>query len=337
MAVRQPGFTRASSLGPIAEVVDWQGASIARLLNDVDLPLALLDAPETLLPLREQFRLLERAARATGEAHFGARLGQQVRMRELSAFGRWVSEAATLAAAIERAHRGLNAMLQTSTVVELKRVGDRMTWSIEFLDPECDGRYQNELLGASYMIDCVRFFAGAGWAPDYVLTTAPRGDTKSELEEIFRAEVSTGHAVTTIAFDPALLACGGARGVAAGPAWAGDDEPPLPSDADAGSAIAAVMSLALTERAPRLEWVAAKLGLSPRSLQRKLQVAGSSYHALLEDVMRQRATRLVADTSTSIVEIALMLGYSDQAHFTRAFRRWTGHAPGAYRAQIGAR
>jgi AraC-like DNA-binding protein len=333
MAVRQSGFTRASSLGPIAQFIGAQGASIERLLQDVDLPSALLDSPETLLPLREQFRLLERSARATGDAHFGARLGQHVQVRGLSAFGKWVSEAPTLSGAIHRSEQGLNAMLQTATELQLVRRGPLAYWSIEFLDPECDGRYQNELLGISYLIDCVRAFAGLRWTPNLVLTTAPRGTSKADLETIFRAEVSTGHRVTTVVFDARLLA---AQNVCAIPNAARRDadiggEPPVPGDEDIPGAIAAVVSLALQEGPPRLEWIAAKLGLSPRSLQRKLGDSGTSYLEVLERVLCSRARSLIGTTRTPIIEIALSLGYSDPAHFSRAFKRWTGATPSAYR------
>jgi hypothetical protein len=121
MAQRQSGFTRASSLGPISEVIEWQGGSIARVLKAVDLPFALLERHEILVPLREQFRLLERAARDTGDPHFGARLGQNVRVQNLHAFGKWVSEAESVDDAIGRAMHGLNSMLQTSTVLALTR------------------------------------------------------------------------------------------------------------------------------------------------------------------------------------------------------------------------
>ena len=164
MSRRQSGFTRASSLGPIADVLGRQGGSILRVLKDVDLPVALLEAPEMLVPLREQFRLLERAARTTGDPEFGARLGRDVRIKKLSAFGKWVSEADDLNGAIDRSKRGLNRMLQSSTELTLTFVGATAQWSIEFLDPECEGRYHNELLGLGYMIDAVRVYAGRDWA-----------------------------------------------------------------------------------------------------------------------------------------------------------------------------
>jgi AraC-like DNA-binding protein len=338
MPSRQSGFTRSSALGPIASVVEGLGGSIGRIMQDVDLPLALLERRELVVPLREQFRLLERAARATGDDHFGARLGSHVKARELNAFGRWVCAAPTLAEGIDRSATGIATMLQTSTLLELKVRDGVATWSIEFLDPECDGRYHNELLGAGYLIDLVRTYAGPRWTPDYLLTTAAPGSPKHEVEQIFRTNVSTGHAVTTIGFNAALLAApnpnakrdGGQDLVAA-------DEPALPAAPDSIGAITAVMSLALQEGAPRLEWVSAKLGTTPRSLQRRLARAGTAYQAVLEDLMRERSTYLVRETQTPIIGIALELGYSDPAHFTRAFKRWTGTSPMAFRKGAASR
>jgi AraC-like DNA-binding protein len=335
MSRRQSGFTRASALGPIASVVEGLGGSIGRILQDVDLPLALLERRELVVPLREQFRLLERAARATGDEHFGARLGSRVKARELNAFGRWVCAAPTLAAAIDRSSAGIAAMLQTSTVLSLEVRRGCALWSIEFLDPECEGRYHNELLGAGYLIDLVRTYAGPRWTPDYVLTTAARGSPTGDVEQILRSNVSHGHAVTTIGFDAALLAVANPDTVLDGghdlPAA---DEPALPAVHDSVGAITAVLELALQEGAPRLEWVSAKLGTTPRTLQRKLAQAGTAYHAVLEDLLRERSAYLVAHTRTPITDIALELGYSDPAHFTRAFRRWTGTSPLAFRKGV---
>jgi AraC-like DNA-binding protein len=333
MARRQPGFTRASSLGPIGDFVDAQGGSITRVLQDVDLPFALLESPEMLVPLREQFRLLERAARETGDSQFGARLGQNVKFKNLSAFGKWVGEAATLEAAIHRAAHGLNAMLQTSTVLTLTRHGPIAQWSIEFLDPGYEGRYQNELLGLCYMMDVVRYYAGPSWAPNLVLTTAARGVSKSALEQILNAEVSTGHAVPAFQFDRRFLDDGPRRGKEpnAQPGIQRTAEPPMPAQDDDLDTIAAVTALALSERYPRIDWVASKLGMTRRSLQRRLAEKGTTFNRLSEELLRDRAKALLTQAGESITDIALNLGYTDTAHFTRAFKRWTGVSPSAYR------
>ena len=332
MSRRQSGFTRASSLGPIAEVIGRQGGSILRVLKDVDLPAALLESPDMLVPLREQFRLLERAARTTGDPEFGARLGRDVRIKNLSAFGRWVAEADDLTGAIDRSKRGLNRMLQSSTELTLACQGGGAQWSIEFLDPECEGRYHNELLGLGYMIDAVRCYAGPSWSPDLILVTSAKGTPKGRLEQILDAEVSTGHAVPAIRFDRRLLANRAARALRTGDARGSTGlEPPVPEAADELASIEAVTALALCDDYPRIDWVAAKLGLTRRTLQRRLADRGTTFAGLVETLLRKNAEALLARTAEPVTDIALRLGYADLAHFTRAFKRWTGMAPSAYR------
>ena len=311
--------------------MERQGGSATRVLKSVDLPFALLEQPEIVIPLRAQFRFLESAARETGDPHFGARLGQVVRMANLSAFGAWVCAAETLTQAMERGHAGLNTMLQTSTLLTLLRQGTKVRWLIEFVEPETEGRHHNELLGVAYQIDVVRTYAGRHWRPDVVLTALPRGTPRGALEDIFGTNVSHGHAVPGIVFDAALLNYGIDRHVSA-PARQPGDEPPVPGNGDTIATIAAVTELALLEGYPRVDWVAAKLGTTGRSLQRRLHEQGTSFNRIVDDTLCRRAKHLLAARTIPVTEIALQLGYSDPAHFTRAFRRWTGVAPTAYRA-----
>jgi AraC-like DNA-binding protein len=57
---------------------------------------------------------------------------------------------------------------------------------------------------------------------------------------------------------------------------------------------------------------------------------GLSFKEIVEDTKRIRALALMNEPHHALVEVAFLLGYSDQAHFTRAFRRWTGMSPRAY-------
>lgn len=336
MAPRLSGFTRASALGPIAEFMERQGGSISRVLSEVDLPFALIEQPEIVIPLREQFRFLERAANETGDPHFGARLGQAVKSPDLSAYGAWVCSAATLRQAIARAHAGMAPMLQTSTNLFLAREGDTCAcWSIEFVEPETDGRHHNELLGIGYMMDVVRIYAGAKWCPDVVKTALPDGEPRAELETIVGANVSHGHAMTSIVFDAALLDRTRPAHGAQRRRPARCEEPDVPRQDDELATVKAVLDLSIHEDYPRIEWVAAKLGTTRRSLQRRLATHGTTFHRLADEMLLRRAEKLLRDGSSSITEIALALGYHDPAHFTRAFRRWTGTTPSAYSAALG--
>ncbi len=79
-----------------------------------------------------------------------------------------------------------------------------------------------------------------------------------------------------------------------------------------------------------VERVAALLRMSTRTLQRRLRDFGFAFEEIVDDVRRVEATRRVVIGDGSSMEIAFMLGYSDQSHFIRAFRRWTGMPPRDY-------
>jgi len=77
--------------------------------------------------------------------------------------------------------------------------------------------------------------------------------------------------------------------------------------------------------------VAKVLRMSPRTLKRRLADHGTTFSTIRDDVRRQRALLLLDNRALSIGEIAAKLGYSELPNFTRAFRKWTGTTPIAYR------
>jgi len=79
------------------------------------------------------------------------------------------------------------------------------------------------------------------------------------------------------------------------------------------------------------ESVANALHMSLRSLQRRLNDEGTSYKDLLDETRRELASHYMAESHRSINEITYLLGFSEPSNFSRAFRRWTGSSPSAYR------
>jgi AraC-like DNA-binding protein len=84
---------------------------------------------------------------------------------------------------------------------------------------------------------------------------------------------------------------------------------------------------------PTLDEVARALHVSSRTLKRKLTEHHTSFSRIVDAHLRGQALLLIDDPRLTIDEIADRLGYSDTANFARAFRRWTGSAPGAFRVQ----
>jgi AraC-like DNA-binding protein len=84
---------------------------------------------------------------------------------------------------------------------------------------------------------------------------------------------------------------------------------------------------------PSLDELARTLHVAPRTLKRHLAAEGTTYRALLDDALRARAEELLRRPQLTLDDIAERLGYSDVANFNRAFRRWTGITPGAFRRE----
>jgi len=87
----------------------------------------------------------------------------------------------------------------------------------------------------------------------------------------------------------------------------------------------------LSEGVPRLEQVARHLGIGSRTLQRRLSELGHSYQSLVDEARREVALRLVAEGRQSLIEVAFLTGFAEQSSFTRAFKRWSGKTPRAFR------
>lgn len=91
---------------------------------------------------------------------------------------------------------------------------------------------------------------------------------------------------------------------------------------------------ALSEGLPNMADIARRLGLSARSFHRRLAENGLSFQTLTEETRREIATAMLQDERYALSEIAFLTGYSEQSAFTRAFKRWMGMPPAAYRKSL---
>ncbi len=83
---------------------------------------------------------------------------------------------------------------------------------------------------------------------------------------------------------------------------------------------------------PGVEAVAEELGMSVRTLSRRLRERGLSYRRMVDDLRRRLTLEYLKDTDLRVSEIAYLVGYSEVSAFTHAFRRWTGLSPSAFRS-----
>ena len=106
---------------------------------------------------------------------------------------------------------------------------------------------------------------------------------------------------------------------------------PPEGSSDVVSEVRRVLTSRLTGGDMRVQAVARAIGTTVRTLQRRLADAGVSYNEVVESMRRDAAEHYLAGRVLSIGEIAYLLGYSEPAAFHRAFKRWHGVTPAAFR------
>ncbi len=94
------------------------------------------------------------------------------------------------------------------------------------------------------------------------------------------------------------------------------------------------ISQSLSEGIPTVSEIAGRLGMSGRSLQRRLSEQGRAYQDIVDIARRELSEKLLKETDYSLTEVAFLTGYSEQSTFTRAFKRWKGQTPRSYRLEV---
>jgi AraC-like DNA-binding protein len=82
--------------------------------------------------------------------------------------------------------------------------------------------------------------------------------------------------------------------------------------------------------------LAGELNMTPATMRRRLREEGASFRSLKDELRRDIAVRYLTHTDRSVMDIAAELGFSERSAFHRAFRKWTGASPGAFRRRVGA-
>jgi AraC-like DNA-binding protein len=98
-----------------------------------------------------------------------------------------------------------------------------------------------------------------------------------------------------------------------------------------GDRVKATVKRLLAGQRPSIQDIARRLGLSSRTLQRRLTDDGATFQGLVEEARRELARHYLVETSLELAETAYLLGYEDSNSFFRAFHQWEGTSPGEWR------
>jgi AraC-like DNA-binding protein len=329
-------LTRSSTIAPILAFLDRVGVPRDRLLATAKLPPWIMADREALIPATSPARLLEAARQHADIPTLGLTVGERADIETLGTFGRLIRSAPTLGAALESAVR-YSTTITSNRPLRLRRRGDRVEFGMTIaarFDPRDVAWQQDNQFGLGLMIAAVRLAAGPSWQPAEVHLQTDEAPGLRDAESLAGARIAFRQPETMVVVPYALLAT---RLPPVAPTEIPGDVADWISSAPARDFAAsirqAVEALSRGENYPSVRQTADFVGMSVRTLQRRLAHAGASHHMLVAQARFATAAAVLERTDHRILDLALDLGYSDHANFTRAFRRWAGCAPREYQSR----
>jgi AraC-like DNA-binding protein len=182
-----------------------------------------------------------------------------------------------------------------------------------------------------------RATTGVAWSPEAIDFKYPEPGHRDEYARVFGCPLRFDAGATVVHFSRAVLDLrqpgADARLRLVLERAAADVLARLPSAPRLVAQLRQVLSEELRGGSPTLEHVARRLAVSPRTLGRRLQEEGTSFQQQLAELRGELARGYLDNPRISVAEVAYLLGFSEPSAFHRAFKRWTGHSPQAWRAR----
>jgi AraC-like DNA-binding protein len=312
-----------------------QGVDAEVLLASAGIPVSALQWERW--PIDYITRLWQAAERCTGDAGFGLKAGRAVSPASVNVVGFALQSASTLRDAIGMVQKYQRLISDGGRFQML--AGQNATWVV--YHPR-----QGQLAFSPHQIEAVLaavvafgvWLTGAKLRPLRVQFSQSRLGPESGYREVFACPVDfeqafNGLLLSNVVLEQALpqanaeLAQVHEQFIAARLAV-------LDPGTVAAEDLRRWLLARMGPQVPRRAQAALALGVSERTLARRLSEQGHSFDSLLDDVRRELALIAVADIRRPLSEIAQSLGFAEPSPFYRAFRRWTGTAPVRWRRQI---
>jgi AraC-like DNA-binding protein len=324
------------TLLPLAHTLRARGVDVERVLAQAGLQAEQLRDPELRIPIAQSHAVWQAAYQLAGDPALGLHVVEQIEAGAHSLFTYLSATSATGREAHARAVRYLR-IAHDAVEIELSVEGDQS-------------------ICRSGLRGFARTRSEAEYAVGLMVKLAPRVSGKLDLEVWFEHEAPDYRDEYVrvlrcpVRFGAPCDALVGKTADLDRPLPSADSElcalieahaqeqlaklPPVGTFADrVGQRIAA----ALPDGNPSAEAVAESLGMSARTLRRRLEQCGTSHQRLLDDVRCELARRTLGQRGVSVNEVAYLLGFSDTSAFHKAFRRWTGRTPAEYLREVRAR
>lgn len=332
--VKRIPFIRLSALYPVMAFLQKGGADVDRYLSIGGLSPST-EAPmpwsERFLPTAKAFELARLIARREGIDHLGLKVGDGIALEDVPELEPFLAHSLNLEDLLRRLSKFLS-YLNTGAQSSLDYLEDGD--SIRFCHRQSIPPGATlDAYPVNAMIEIVRLVAGPNWRPKRVWCPGAPTNTAENYEAFSDAKIEVNTDFAGIEIPRSMLGCPviSRKSTRQSSAYLDSrmEDSVLPSDLLAQ--VSTVVRSSFGSEIPTIVEVAEMARCSVRSLQVDLANSGTTYGRLVDTHRYEEARRLLATDDDQISEISWHLAYRDPAHFTRAFRRWSGKTPTQWR------
>lgn len=332
-----PGSARIGPICSIPGLLAEFGVDATEILSELDLPPGLFADPERVMAYADGGRLFAACAARTGCPHFGLLVGQRCSLAGLGLVGNVARVERDVGSALWTIVRYL-PLFDRGSVLALRVADEEVSLVFGILAGGIPGVDQFYDLSIAIAFNTVRDLCGSCWRPSRVMLPHKAPADIRPYRAAFGTNVRFDEAEAAIVFDRFFL----------GRPLAASTEAERLKLLDRAARIESMLDMTIVERVRRClraslptRWLsedeaAAQLMVSPRVLRSRLADARSSFRAIVEELRYETARQFLATSVLELNDVALLLGYSEASAFSRAFSRWSGVAPSAWRAGLAA-
>ncbi|HSU31808.1 MAG TPA: AraC family transcriptional regulator ligand-binding domain-containing protein [Bryobacteraceae bacterium] len=318
--------------GRLALKLDELGVSVSAVLRTAGLPHDFFEQTRVLVTTRELFALWRAVGEVSTDPAIGLKLGTETRTERFHPSGIAALSTANFGSAVNHMAR----YKQLTCPEEILQDINGEEWSIRFrwlLAVDVEPQVLTEYCFA-WILTIARHGTGTDLSPVRVELAQPRSHVKT-LEQHFGCPVvcrSPRNAIIFRAADAQCQLVTRNTELLAMLAPQFDEELKQCNEQHSFTELVrGAIQESLSGHRPSIEQVPRRLHISSRTLQRRLQDAGSSFQRVLDEARHQMARHYLSNSVLELNEAAYLLGYEDANSFVRAFRTWEGMPPGHWR------
>ena len=306
--------------------MEAMGIESKNYYRKVRLPVSEPEDPESLVPLRPIYRLANVVAMEEGIPDFGSGVARLTPWHKVESLIPLINNSKTLGELIRIFCE--KAVNQRSNADFRLCNEDAISWFGYHGPVILKNDVQIELYRITSMIQLVQLAAGSGWRPQRVELRMPEIDISTACSFIKQSELKFSSDVSRFSIPNILLKLPVSLII---PVTLKNSNSDYNIHGDFLETLRQIIP-AFFDRGPcKIESIADVTELSVRTLQRRIRKHGTNFNQLLGEARFSLAKNYLADPTSTTAGIAAQLGYTDSAHFIRAFRRWSGMAPGEFR------